>query len=465
MRWPTCASPRCTAAFRTSRPFAPRSTRCASTAGGGRRARISCPCCRARTRRSGANELADHRDGVLMERDEMHMARSIELARRGLYTTDPNPRVGCVLVDGERVLGEGWHVRAGEAHAEVVALRAAAVGADAGGAAGEGAPAGGAAPPGWAPGASGMGRSVRGATAYVTLEPCSHVGRTGPCAVALIEAGIRRVVCAPVDPNPKVAGAGIERLRAAGVAVSVGVLEHEARALNPGYFSRHERGRPWVRLKLAVSLDGRSAPVGGGPMLLTGEAARADVQRWRARSSAILTGAGTVVTDNPRLDVRLAYGPWVRQPLKVVLDEQLRVAPGARVFAGGAPVLVFTGEATSVRSSFPATVEIARVPPARAGAWRLGGGGLDLKAVLERLAAREINELLVECGARLAASFLEAQLVDELVLYVAPLLLGADAAPLAALRTLPLERLPRFSLLDVERFDADVRLVLAPRGG
>ena len=368
------------------------------------------------------------------------MARAIELAKRGLYTTDPNPRVGCVLLDGERVLGEGWHMRAGEAHAEVAALRDVGAGTAAS----------------WAPGASGMGRSVRGATAYVTLEPCSHVGRTGPCADALIEAGIRRVVCASMDPNPRVAGTGIARLRAAGVAVSVGVLERPARALNPGYFSRHERGRPWVRLKLAASLDGRSAPVGGGPMLLTGEAARADVQAWRARSSAVLTGAGTVASDDPRLDVRLSYGPWVRQPLKIVLDARLRVAPVARVFAG-APSLIFTGEATEVRSAWPAGVEIARVPA------RAGGGGLDLTAVLERLAAREINELMVECGPRLAASFLGEELVDELVLYVAPLLLGADAAPLAALAALPLEHLPRFDLVSVERFDADVRLVLTPR--
>jgi diaminohydroxyphosphoribosylaminopyrimidine deaminase/5-amino-6-(5-phosphoribosylamino)uracil reductase len=379
------------------------------------------------------------------------MARALELAARGLYTTDPNPRVGCILVDGERVLGEGWHERAGEAHAEVAALRSAC-------GPGEGSVAS------WLPGASGLGRSVRGATAYVTLEPCSHVGRTGPCADALIEAGVRRVVCAARDPNPRVAGSGIERLRAAGIAVSVGVLEGEARTLNVGYFSRHERGRPWVRLKLAVSLDGRTAPVGGGPMTLTGEAARADVQAFRARSSAILTGAGTVIVDDPRLDVRLAYGPWVRQPLKVVLEGARRVSPAARVFTSGGPSVLFTANGAGAASvppvpPWPPAVEIVSLPV------EVGTHRLDLGVVITRLAALEVNELLVECGAQLAASFLEARLVDELIVYVAPLILGADAAPLAALSALLPEHLPRFALSSVERFGQDVRLVLTPSGG
>lgn len=375
-------------------------------------------------------------------RDEAHMARAIELAARGLYTTDPNPRVGCVIVDGERVLGEGWHVRAGEAHAEVVALRAAGVLAAPGAAA-------------WAPGASGIGASVRGATAYVTLEPCSHVGRTGPCTEMLIEAGVRRVVCATIDPNPRVAGQGVERLRAAGIAVSSGVLETEARALNPGFFSRFERGRPWVRLKLAMSLDGRTAPARGGPLWLTGEAARADVQSWRARSSAVLTGAGTVRIDDPRLDVRLKYGPWVRQPLKVVLDASLSCPPSARVFQGAPTLVVATPDAVA-RVLLPPGVSVVRV----AGA----AGRIDLRALLQELAAREVNELLVECGATLAGSFLEAGVVDELVLYVAPLLLGTDAAPLAALALegRPTTALPRFELSNVERVGADLRLVLKP---
>ncbi|HME38289.1 MAG TPA: bifunctional diaminohydroxyphosphoribosylaminopyrimidine deaminase/5-amino-6-(5-phosphoribosylamino)uracil reductase RibD, partial [Steroidobacteraceae bacterium] len=200
---------------------------------------------------------------LVVQEDRMHMARALALAARGLNTTDPNPRVGCVLVREGRVIGEGWHARAGEAHAEVSALRAA-------------------------------GPEARGAGVYVTLEPCSHTGRTPPCADALMAAGVARVVCASADPNPRVAGSGIERLRAAGINVSVGVLESEARELNVGFFSRFERGRPWIRLKLAMSLDARTAPATGARAWISGEASRADVQTWRARSSAILTGAGTV---------------------------------------------------------------------------------------------------------------------------------------------------------------------------
>src|SRR5271168_1875647 len=238
--------------------------------------------------------------------DRAHMARALELAARGLYTTDPNPRVGCVVVRDGRVLGEGWHVRAGEPHAEVLALRAA-------------------------------GPEARGATVYVTLEPCSHTGRTPPCADALVAAGVARVVCCSRDPYPKVAGRGIDRLRSAGIAVSVGGLADAARQLNVGFFSRFERGRPFVRLKLAMSLDGRTAPASGAKLWISGETSRADVQAWRARSSAVLTGSGTVRADDPRLDVRLEYGPWVRQPLRVVLDTTLRSAPGARILRATAP--------------------------------------------------------------------------------------------------------------------------------
>ena len=233
-----------------------------------------------------------------------HMARALELAARGLYTTDPNPRVGCVVVRDGRVLGEGWHARAGEAHAEVLALRAA-------------------------------GSEARGATVYVTLEPCSHTGRTPPCTDALIAAGVSRVVCPSADPNPRVGGSGIERLRSAGIEVSVGLLGAEARDLNAGFFSRFERGRPYIRLKMAMSLDARTAPAAGGRAWISSEEARADVQEWRARSGAVLTGAGTVRIDDPRLDVRLAYGSWVRQPLRVLLDPLLSCAAGAKIFHGG----------------------------------------------------------------------------------------------------------------------------------
>jgi diaminohydroxyphosphoribosylaminopyrimidine deaminase / 5-amino-6-(5-phosphoribosylamino)uracil reductase len=356
------------------------------------------------------------------EQDLAHMRRALELATRGLYTTDPNPRVGCVIVREGRVIGEGWHVRAGEAHAEVLALRAA-------------------------------GAQARGACVYVTLEPCSHTGRTPPCVEALIGAGVARVVCCSVDPNPRVCGAGIERLRAAGIAVAVGVLAAEARDLNVGFFSRFQRGRPWVRLKLAMSLDARTAPASGAKGWISSEASRADVQVWRARSSAILTGAGTVRSDDPRLDVRLAYGAWVRQPLRVVLDPMLSCSTGAKLFHGDG-VLVFAAPDAPVRSQ--GTVRVERLPRA--------AGGLDLHAVIGRLTELEVNELLVECGPRLAGALILSKLVDELVLYVAPTLLGADAAPLLHVSGLgPPGSLPTLQLHDVQRIGPDLRLILTPK--
>lgn len=373
---------------------------------------------------AGASQgpAASSQDAALMATDQAHMARALALAARGLYTTDPNPRVGCVVVRDDRVLGEGWHVRAGEAHAEVLALRAA-------------------------------GPQARGATVYVTLEPCSHTGRTPPCADALIAAGVARVVCCSVDPNPRVAGGGFERLRATGISVSLGVLAAEARDLNVGFFSRFERGRPFVRLKLAMSLDARTAPASGGQAWISGEAARADVQIWRARSGAVLTGAGTVRSDDPRLDVRLEYGSWVRQPLRVLLDPMLTCSTGAKLFQGTG-ALVFAASDAPVRLQDSARVE--RLQRA--------AGGLDLQAVLRRLTELEINELLVECGPRLAGSFILANLVDELVLYVAPALLGADAAPLMHVSGLgPPGSLPSFEFKDVQRIGADLRLILTPR--
>jgi diaminohydroxyphosphoribosylaminopyrimidine deaminase/5-amino-6-(5-phosphoribosylamino)uracil reductase len=361
-------------------------------------------------------------DSAIAEQDQAHMARALALAARGLYTTDPNPRVGCVVAREGRVLGEGWHVRAGEAHAEVSALQSA-------------------------------GPHARGASVYVTLEPCSHTGRTPPCADALIAAGVARVVCSSVDPNPRVAGSGIERLQAAGIAVSVGALAAEARALNVGFFSRFERGRPFIRLKLAMSLDARTAPASGGKGWISSEASRADVQVWRARSGAILTGAGTVRADDPRLDVRLAYGSWVRQPLRVLLDPMLSCSVGAKLFHGDG-ALVFAATDAPVRSQDSARVE--RMPRA--------AGGLDLRAVIGRLTELEINELLVECGPRLAGAFILSSLVDELVLYVAPSLLGADAAPLMHVSGLgPPGSLPAFEFQDVRRIGADLRLILVPK--
>jgi diaminohydroxyphosphoribosylaminopyrimidine deaminase/5-amino-6-(5-phosphoribosylamino)uracil reductase len=330
--------------------------------------------------------------------------------------------VGCVLVRDGQVVGEGWHARAGEAHAEVMALAAA-------------------------------GAHARGAVAYVTLEPCCHTGRTAPCAEALIAAGIARVVCASVDPNPKVAGGGIKHLESAGIAVTVGPLAAQARALNIGFFSRFERGRPLIRLKMAMSLDARTAPSEGGSAWITDEASRADVQVWRARSSAIVTGAGTVRVDDPRLDVRLDYGPWVRQPLRVVLDTESTCAPASRIFHGG-HALIFSANDAEARSGV--TVRTERVPRAP--------HGLDLEAVMARLALLEVNEVLVECGPRLAAAFLEANLVDELILYVAPHFLGMDAPPLAALAGAEnVRRLTRFEFHDQRLIDGDLRLVLTPK--
>jgi diaminohydroxyphosphoribosylaminopyrimidine deaminase/5-amino-6-(5-phosphoribosylamino)uracil reductase len=256
-----------------------------------------------------------------------------------------------------------------------------------------------------------------------------------------------------------VAGAGIERLKAAGISVSVGILEDEARALNPGFFSRFERGRPYVRLKLAMSLDGRTAPAGGGAVWISSEASRADVQRWRARSSAVLTGAGTVRTDDPRLDVRWAYGPWVRQPLRAVLDASLGCPPDAKVFAR-AGALVFCSAEAAPAAALRLT---AHAPPVAVERVPAIGGKLDVKAVLTRLTALEVNELLVECGPRLAASFLEERLVDEWIIYMAPRLLGADAAPLTALAGLAARGASfAFDIMSVARLDTDVRLVLEP---
>jgi diaminohydroxyphosphoribosylaminopyrimidine deaminase / 5-amino-6-(5-phosphoribosylamino)uracil reductase len=354
-----------------------------------------------------------------------HMARALELARLGLATTDPNPRVGCVIARGERVLGEGWHQRAGGPHAEVFALEAA-------------------------------GPEARGATAYVTLEPCSHQGRTPPCADALVAAGIGRVVYAMRDPNPKVQGGGIARLVAAGIEVEGGVLEREALELNPGFVSRMTRGRPWVSVKLAASLDGATALPGGDSQWITGEAARADVQRLRARSSAVMTGSGTVIADDPRLDVRLPG--TVRQPLRVVLDSRLRTPPAARILAPPGQALVLCSEADPARAA-PLVAAGAEVRAVGSSA-----GGVDLQAALTALAERQVNELLVECGAGLAGALLSAGLVDELLLYLAPTLLGRGSRPLADLEA-PASLAGRLQFSIVERQDVgdDLLLRLRPR--
>ena len=367
---------------------------------------------------------------MFSEFDKNAMARALALGARGLETTDPNPRVGCVIARGERIVGEGWHERAGEAHAEVAALRAA-------------------------------GSQAVGATAYVTLEPCAHQGRTAPCTLALTGARVTRVVYAVGDPNPQVNGKGAEALRAAGMTVQAGLMEREARELNAGFFKRMLSGRPFVRLKLAMSLDGRSALANGASQWITGEAAREDVQAWRARSSVVLTGVGTVLLDDPQLTVRLpSAGGERRQPLRVVLDTHLRTNPAARLLGEGGEVLILT--ALGALDETRAAALSAR--GARVETLPAAGERLELPAVLERLGELEANEVLVEAGATLAGEFLRQGLADELLLYVAPRLLGPDARALVALPQLTeLKEAPAFTLLESIRLGDDLRLRLQPR--
>jgi len=364
--------------------------------------------------------------------DRLAMQRALELAARGLATTDPNPRVGCVIAHGERIVGEGWHRRAGEPHAEVLALQAAAA-------------------------------QAAEATVYVTLEPCSHHGRTPPCTEALVGARVARVVYATEDPNPQVNGRGAELLRSAGVAVEAGLLESEALELNCGFVKRMQQGLPWVRLKLAMSLDGRTALASGASRWISGEAARQDVQQWRARSSAILTGIGTVLADDPRLDVRApeAAGAQTRQPLRVLLDRRLRTPPAARLLGSGGDVLIFTELAALADAARGAALGARG---ARIESLPAEGERLALGAVLERLGELEVNELLVEAGPTLSGELVRQSLVDELLLYVAPKLLGDKARPLLELaEPAGLSAARAFTLLDTHTFGDDLRLRLRPR--
>ncbi|MGB7738064.1 MAG: bifunctional diaminohydroxyphosphoribosylaminopyrimidine deaminase/5-amino-6-(5-phosphoribosylamino)uracil reductase RibD [Steroidobacteraceae bacterium] len=365
--------------------------------------------------------------------DYAHMARALQLAARGTYSTAPNPAVGCVVLDATgAVVGEGWHHRAGQPHAEVFALQAAAA-------------------------------RARGGTAYVTLEPCSHHGRTPPCAEALIQAGVRRVVAAMQDPNPRVAGDGLRKLEAAGIVTTAGVLEREARELNRGFVSRMTRGRPWVTMKLGCSADGRTALADGSSQWITSEPARADVQRLRARVSAIVTGIGTALADDPALTVRDgALDLGGRVPLRVVLDSRGRLEPDLKLARDSLPTLVFSSEAGAH--------VLARLAGARSAALQVepmpadSTGRIDLHATLRRLAALDCNEVLVEAGPQLAGSFLAAGLADEIVLYVAPTILGATAQPSFVLPQ-PLRALserPRYSYHDVRRVGPDLRLTLRP---
>jgi len=355
--------------------------------------------------------------------DHAHMARALRLAEKGAYTTKPNPLVGCVIAHGDDIVGEGWHERAGEPHAEVHALRAA-------------------------------GERARGATAYVTLEPCAHTGRTGPCSEALIEAGVARVVAAMRDPFEQVDGAGFAKLQAAGIAVESGLMEAQARALNRGFLSRIERGRPWLRVKLASSLDGRSAMASGESKWISGEASRLDVQHWRARSGAIVTGAGTVLADDPSLTVRLGDDTAFVAPLRVVLDPGLATVARGRVREGDAPTLYLHAPDAKPSRYFDAAH--AAVPMIE--------GRMDLSAVLTLLAERGVNEIQLEAGATLAGAFLAQGLVDEVLLYVAPVLLGENARPLFG--GLGIEAMTgklQLDVIDLRRLGEDTRVLLQPR--
>jgi diaminohydroxyphosphoribosylaminopyrimidine deaminase/5-amino-6-(5-phosphoribosylamino)uracil reductase len=359
--------------------------------------------------------------------DEAAMRRALELAQRGLYSTHPNPRVGAVLARDEEIVGEGWHERAGEPHAEPIAIRAA-------------------------------GDRARGATAYVTLEPCSHHGRTPPCVDVLLAAGVRRVVYAIGDPNPRVNGAGARRLEEAGLKVQSGLLESEAEALNAGFLMRMRHRRPFIRLKTGASLDGKTALANGQSKWITSEEARADVQHWRAQSSAVLTSAATVIADDPRLDVRIETP---RQPMRVVLDRRRALRKTARILASPGDVLVFAAPARD-RKVGPSD---ERLGDARVERIRVSRSHLDLQAVFARLAELEVNDVLVEAGSRLAGALFAAGLVDEWLLYIAPKLLGKEAKPLAALARLTrLDAAPEFELLDSKVVGPDMRLRLKPKG-
>ncbi|MEX6503467.1 bifunctional diaminohydroxyphosphoribosylaminopyrimidine deaminase/5-amino-6-(5-phosphoribosylamino)uracil reductase RibD [Pseudomonas zhanjiangensis] len=363
--------------------------------------------------------------------DHGFMALALELARKGLYSTHPNPRVGCVIVADGQVVGEGWHLRAGEPHAEVHALRQA-------------------------------GERARGATAYVTLEPCSHHGRTPPCADALIAAGVARVVAAMQDPNPQVAGTGLARLAEAGIAVHSGVLEAEARALNAGFVKRMEQGLPLVRVKLAMSLDGRTAMASGESQWITGPAARSAVQRLRARSSVVLSGADTLLADAARLTVRgeelgldaeLTDLAVARPPLRVLVDGRLRVPLDAPFFQAGSTLVASCAGEQGERY--------------RAGGHELlalpgEGGHVDLRRLLVELAARGANEVLVEAGPRLAGAFAEQGLVDEYQLFVAPKLLGSSARPLLELPLARMAEAKALKIVEVRAVGDDWRIIAVP---
>jgi diaminohydroxyphosphoribosylaminopyrimidine deaminase/5-amino-6-(5-phosphoribosylamino)uracil reductase len=365
---------------------------------------------------------------MITTHDRQMMARALQLARRGRYATRPNPTVGCVLVRDGAVVGEGFTQRAGGNHAEIQALENCDNPA-----------------------------LARGATAYVSLEPCNHHGRTGPCVDALIEAGVAGVFVAMRDPNPAVSGQGIEKLRQAGIDVVEGLLAAEARAVNPGFFQRMESGRARLRIKLAASLDGRTAMADGSSQWITGPQARADVQRWRARSGAIVTGVETVLHDDPALTVRDESLDIPGQPLRVVVDSTLRTPPGCKLLAqAGNTLIAYAQDGGQAAKLEAAGAELLQLPGAN--------GRVDLAALCRELAERQCNDILVECGARLAGSLLQQELADEILLYMAPALLGSSGRPLVDLPIDEMGSKVRLEIVELRRIGDDLRLTLQPQG-
>lgn len=368
--------------------------------------------------------------------DSAWMARALQLAANGLYTSGVNPRVGCVLVKDNQIIGEGWHERAGEGHAEVMALQDA----------------------------EHRGYDVKGATVYVTLEPCAHHGKTPPCAEALIKAGVSRVVAAMEDPNPLVAGKGFALLQAAGIAVAAPLMADEAEALNIGFVKRMRTGLPWVRLKMAGSLDGRSALANGQSQWITGPEARVDGHRFRARAQAIVTGVGTLIADDPQLTVRDVPGPIgqgtgealpLTPPLRVVLDSHLRMPATAKILQGGCLIATASTDPDKTRALQAAGAEVVVVPDA--------DGRVDVAALLNVLAQRGVNEIHIEGGPRLSGVFLKAGLIDEVLVYMAPCILGSDARGwFDDLNLTALDQKTQWQFQDVRIVGPDLRIIARP---
>ena len=357
--------------------------------------------------------------------DHQFMALALRLAEDGLFTTTPNPRVGCVLVKDGQIIGQGAHLKAGEPHAEVMALRDAE---------------------------QKFPNSIKGATAYVTLEPCSHFGRTPPCANALVDAGVARVVVAMQDPNPKVAGNGLHILATAGINVECGLMEAQARELNIGFVTRMTNHKPYVRVKIAASLDGRTALANGESKWITGEAARQDVQQWRARSCAILTGVGTVLADNPQMNVRI---PTTRQPLKIIVDSQLRTPADANILKDGNVLIAYSqgteAQKLALNAAGAELIQVGNQPK------------VGLKTLLNALAERGINEVMVEAGQTLNGALLAAGLVDEFIFYYAPLILGTDARGMLAIPALQsMQDRIALQIVDTRQIGPDIRVRAKP---